>query len=127
MSSVEEIEVKVDEKGAAESTPAAAAEDASAAEKSNGDVSVAEKKSSPERENGDDEVVVAKVEKSMESKPERARKTILSEMCDHSKPQKGPPSFQVHGCLVETLSFRVMRYGQYTILFTILFTCRSIF
>ena len=114
MSSVEEIEVKVDEKGAAESTPAAAAEDASAAEKSNGDVSAAEKKSSPERENGDDEVVVAKVEKSMESKPERARKTILSEMCDHSKPQKGPPSFQVHGCLI-----RVMRYKQYTIFFTI--------
>ena len=86
MSSVEEIEVKVEEAAAAEKNGDAG---------SSGSEKKSERKASSPKSSEDDDVVVPKTEKAMESKPERARKTILSEMCDHSKPAKGAPSFQV--------------------------------
>ena len=92
MSSVEEIEVKVEE--------AAAAAEKNGDAGSSGSEKKSERKASSPKSSEDDDVVVPKTEKAMESKPERARKTILSEMCDHSKPAKGAPSFQVKRVLL---------------------------
>ena len=91
MSSADEIEVNVDEKGA-DSAPAPATENGLAENGVSHEDAVKEKKATSDGE--DDDVVVPMTEKTIESKPERARKTILSEMCDHSKPTTKPPSFQ---------------------------------
>lgn len=82
MSSVDEV--KVEEKvDAVEENGAAPADDADKAAVTS---------------ESEDEVVVPQEEKSIESKP-RARKTILSEMCDHSKPVQKAPNFKVC-CLI---------------------------
>ena len=95
MSSVDEIEVKVEEQ--------AAAADESAAKENSASV-----EKQPTTDEDDADVVVPKVEKSMESKPERAKKTILSEMCDHTKPVKSPPSFQVCVKIARRVVFKSM-------------------
>ena len=92
MSSADEIEVNVDQKGADSAPAAAAAENGPAENGVAHEDAPKEKKATSDGE--DDDVVVPMTEKTMESKPERARKTILSEMCDHSKPSTKPPSFQ---------------------------------
>lgn len=79
MSSVEEV--KVEEKVDAAENGAAPADAVDAADKA------------AVTSESEDEVVVPQEEKSMESKP-RARKTILSEMCDHSKPVQKAPNFK---------------------------------
>ena len=99
MSSVDEV--KVEEKPEEASSPPTSIAQDGATPVENGapnDDSVAEKKTVTS-ESEDDDVVVPKEEKSMESRPERARKTILSEMCDHSKPVQQPPSFKVRFAL----------------------------
>lgn len=95
MSSAEEI--KVEEKSAeAASSPPAAEKGGAPIENGGAKVDAAASAEKPvTSESEEDEVVVAKEEKTMESKPERARKTILSEMCDHAKPVQQPPSFKV--------------------------------
>ena len=110
MSSAEEI--KVEEKSP--SSPPAAENGAAPVENGadKADATSGEKTVTSEGE--EEEVVVAKEEKTMESKPERARKTILSEMCDHSKPVQQAPSFKVNRVCITTLldPVHIVAYSQ---------------